>query len=173
MARWHSDTTDLAVIILPTHHKMFYDWIIIGIFYTQWNMYMYYSLNKTYFIHSNINKVRCIIDGKVWPHVPVYLVLVIAWVFLYFDMQCIYTYTGNLPIVLATSLLPLTRRAPITLRQGEGGSVSFRDITHLIILSDFPEHNLSINCTESNKEVKFQVASGRKMRQKLILITGK
>lgn len=81
MARWHSDTTDLAVIILPTHHKMFSDWIIIGIFYTQWNMYMYYSLNKTFFIHSNINKVRCIIDGKVWPHVPVYLVL-------YYNCDC-------------------------------------------------------------------------------------
>lgn len=151
MARWHSDTTDLAVIILPTHHKMFSDWIIIGIFYTQWNMYMYYSLNKTFFIHSNINKVRCIIDGKVWPHVPVYLVLVIAWVFLIlWHTMYIYIYrqlTNRLGYIIAAT----DQESPHHLEAGEGGSVSFRDITHLIILSDFPEHNLSINCTESNK----------------------
>lgn len=32
MARWHSDTTDIAVIMLSTHYKIFYDWIIMGIF---------------------------------------------------------------------------------------------------------------------------------------------
>lgn len=77
--------------------------------------------------------------------------------------------TNRLGYIIAAT----DQESPHHLGAGGGGSVSFRDITHLIILSDFPEHSLSIICTESNKEVKFQVASGRKMRQKLILITGK
>lgn len=35
----------------------------------------------------------------------------------------------------------------MTFRQGDGGRVSWRDITHLMMLSDLPEHNLSIICT--------------------------
>ena len=66
-----------------------------------------------------------------------------------------YSFKGDfLPIVLATSLLPLTSRAPMTFRQGDGGSVSWRDITHLMMLSDLPEHNLSIICTGIQGEKK-------------------
>ena len=70
----------------------------------------------------------------------------LSWLHRYITIQ--YDIEGGFsPIVLATSLLPLTSRAPMTFRQGDGGRVCWRDITHLMMLSDLPEHNLSIICT--------------------------